>query len=322
MGVAGDGAVPEGFGLAAVTDDIAELVDLDLTVGVPFARGGGAVQAQELDQLQTIIADLDRLKAFLAGVELAFPVILVDLAHDPVAEELVHSNAPAAEQVLVNLLGVELCIVRDDHIIQNRLQIAQLDFHGGAVILFDETPDLVLAGNVDVIDNDLLHIAVQLRDGLVDDAVHGDLIQQLGGRIHQIRHIDRHHAEPAVGDRALPEGIQRVLILQARNEGFDLVHGLYRIAEKLNAVLDLQHVKSRTVSFQPVAGGLDGVEADVAVDEMPTQLGSDCRRYATAAEEVRNKHTGIGGCFDDAFKESFGFLCAIVYSFCCSTSDV
>ena len=98
MGVAGDGAVPEGFGLAAVTDDIAELVDLDLAVGVPFARGGGAVQAQEFDQFQALVADFDGLEALLAGVELAFPVILFNLAHDPVAEELVHSDAPAAEQ--------------------------------------------------------------------------------------------------------------------------------------------------------------------------------------------------------------------------------
>ena len=103
FGVAGDGAVPEGFGLAAVLGDVAKLVDLDLAVGVPFARSGGAVQAQKFDQLQPLVTDLDRLEALLAGVELAFPVILLDFAYDPVAEKLVHGDAPAAEHVYVNL---------------------------------------------------------------------------------------------------------------------------------------------------------------------------------------------------------------------------
>ena len=54
-----DGAVPEGFGFLAIANDIAQLVDFDLAVGVPFAFGGGAVQTQEFDQFQTILADLD-----------------------------------------------------------------------------------------------------------------------------------------------------------------------------------------------------------------------------------------------------------------------
>ena len=98
FGVAGDGAVPEGLGLAAVADDIARLVDLDLAVRVPFARSGGAVQAEKFDQLQPLVTDRDRLEVLLAGIALAFPVILFNLAHNPVAEELVHRDAPAAEQ--------------------------------------------------------------------------------------------------------------------------------------------------------------------------------------------------------------------------------
>ena len=80
----------------------------------------------------------------------------------------------------MHLLGVELGVVPDDHIVQYRFQIAQLDLHRSAVVLPDEAPDLVLAGNVDVIDNDLFHIVVQLRDSLMNDAVHRDFIQQLG----------------------------------------------------------------------------------------------------------------------------------------------
>ena len=164
---------------------------------------------------------------------------------------------------------MELRIVSDDDVVQDRLQIPQLDLHGGAVVLVDELSDLLFAGDVDIVDDDLLHAAVQFRDGLVEDAVHGDHIQQLGGGVHQIRHIDRHHAELAVRDRALPEGVQRVLIPQAGNEGFDLVHGLHRVTEELNAVPDLQHIKGCTVRLEAVACDLDGIEANVAVDKAP-----------------------------------------------------
>ena len=48
-------------------DNIAQLVDFDLTVRMPLAFGGGTVYAQVLDQLQTLLADLTtRLKGFFA----------------------------------------------------------------------------------------------------------------------------------------------------------------------------------------------------------------------------------------------------------------
>ena len=95
----------------------------------------------------------------------------------------------------------------------------------------------------------------------MDDAVHGHHIQQLGGAVLQVRYIDRDGAQPAVGDGTLPEGVQGVLVFQAGDQGFDLVHGLDRVAVELDAVLDLQHLKPSAVRLQPVPGSLDGVEA-------------------------------------------------------------
>lgn len=66
--VADDGTAPEGFGLVAVLRDIAELIDFDLAVGVPFARGGCTVQAQVLDQFQPLVADFDVLVALFADI--------------------------------------------------------------------------------------------------------------------------------------------------------------------------------------------------------------------------------------------------------------
>ena len=65
--LAADRTVPEVLGFLAVLDDKAVLVDLDLTVGVPLALGGGAVQTQVLDQLQAGVADLDGLEGLLGG---------------------------------------------------------------------------------------------------------------------------------------------------------------------------------------------------------------------------------------------------------------
>ena len=60
-----DRAVPELFGFLAVADDIAQLVDFDFAVRMPFALGAGAIQAKEFNQLQTFFADFNGLEGFL-----------------------------------------------------------------------------------------------------------------------------------------------------------------------------------------------------------------------------------------------------------------
>ena len=122
----------------------------------------------------------------------------------------------------------------------------------------------------------------------MDDAVHGYHIQQLGGTVHQVGNIDRDGAQPAVSNDPLPEGVQGVLVFQARDQRFDLVHGLDWVAVELDAVLDLQHLKLGAVRFQPIPGSLDGIEADVAVNEPAAQFSGHRRRDAAAAEEVGN----------------------------------
>ena len=82
-----------------VADDIAQLVNFDLAVGVPFAFGGGAVQTQEFDQFQTVLADLDGLECLL-GVEHGLLVVLHDLAQHTVADEAVDGDGVAGEQAL------------------------------------------------------------------------------------------------------------------------------------------------------------------------------------------------------------------------------
>ena len=190
--------------------------------------------------------------------------------------------------------------VADDHAVQHRFQIPQLDLHIGAVVLGDELADLLLTGDVDVVDDDLLDAAVQVGDGLVDDAVHGHHIQQLGGAVHQVGDIDRDGAQFAVGDSTLPERVQGVLVFQARDQGFDLVHGLDRVAVELDAVLDLQHLKLGAVRLQSIPGGLDGVEADVAVNKPAAQFSGHRRRDTAAAEEVGDQHPLVGRCIDNS----------------------
>ena len=104
-------------------------------------------------------------------------------------------------------------IVADHHIVKNCFQIPQLDFHRGTVVVRNKLADLLLACDVDIVDNYLFHRRVQIGDSLVDDAVHQHHIQQFGGAVYQVGDIDRHRAQPAVGDGPLPEGVQGVLIL-------------------------------------------------------------------------------------------------------------
>ena len=59
--IGADFAVPELLGFGAVEDDVAVLIDFDFSIGVPLALGSGAIEAEELDQLEALLADLDGL---------------------------------------------------------------------------------------------------------------------------------------------------------------------------------------------------------------------------------------------------------------------
>ena len=107
---------------------------------------------------------------------------------------------------------MKLRMVADHHIVQNGFQIPQLNFYGSAVIVLDKLPDFFLAGDVDVVDNDLFNLSVQVWNRLMDDTVHQHHIQQFGGAVHEIRNINRNCTQFTVGDGPLPKGIQGILV--------------------------------------------------------------------------------------------------------------
>jgi hypothetical protein len=59
---------------------------------------------------------------------------------------------------------------------------------------------------------------------------------------------------------------------------------------------------------QPLAGGVNGELAEVADDPLAAEFFRHRRRGARATEEVGDQVAFVGGCFDDAFEQSFGFL--------------
>ena len=61
-------------------------------------------------------------------------------------------------------------------------------------------------------------------------------------------------------------------------------------------------------SNHPLAGSMDGELAEVCSNPHASQFFGNGGSRARAAEEVGDKVTFVGGCFDDAFKECFRFL--------------
>ena len=180
---------------------------------MPRAISGGAVKAQILDQFQPLLADFNGLEGLLGrGVHAGFVVELRDLLQHAVTDKAVDYHLPAAEEVIMDFRAMERCLVPNDHIVQHRFQVAQFNLHGGTVVRGDKAANFVLVGDVDVIHDDLFHTTIQVRDGLMENAVHQHHIQQLGATVHQVRHIDRNHAQLAVRDGSLPEGVQIVLV--------------------------------------------------------------------------------------------------------------
>lgn len=163
--VGADFAFPELLGFGVVEDDIAVFIDFDFGVGVPLALGGGAIEAEELDQLEALLADLNGLIGlFRGGVQGGSAVELVDFAEDAVAGEAVDGDGPAAEEIVVGFLHMEGGIIADDHIVQDGLEVAQFDLYRGAVIVLDKLADFRFVGNVDIIDDHLFDGAVQVGD--------------------------------------------------------------------------------------------------------------------------------------------------------------
>ena len=101
----------------------------------------------------------------------------------------------------------------------------------------------------------------------MDDAVDKDCIQELGGAVHQVGNIDRYGSQLAVRDCSCPKGAQAFFTMEARNQGLDFIHGLYRVAVQLNTVFDFQDIEFRPVALQPVPNRLNGIDADIAMDE-------------------------------------------------------
>ena len=65
---------------------------------------------------------------------------------------------------------------------------------------------------------------------------------------------------------------------------------------------------------QPLAGGVDGELAQVGDDPLAAQFFGHGGRGAGAAEEVGDEVAFVGGGFDDAFEQGFGFLGGVVES--------
>ena len=142
------------------------------------------------------------------------------------------------------------------------------------------------------------------------------LVKHAAGRIEQIGQRHRHravagkNASPVVGQR-----LRGLCMGQARNQAFELGHGLLRVAKQLHAVLHAQHVKTCPGCGQTVAGGLDAVDANVGMDKAPPQIVCHLGRNSAAAEEICHHHAGVGGSLDDAFEQGFGLLRGVIYAF-------
>ena len=129
-----DTTVPKLFSFIAVDDNKAVFVDLDLAIGMPLAIGCGAVNTQELDELQAVLADFNRfIRLLCRRVEKCLLIELVNFRKNSVADEFVNRYSISTEKILVVFFGVELCIITDNNIIKNSLEITEFDFNVGTV---------------------------------------------------------------------------------------------------------------------------------------------------------------------------------------------
>ena len=163
----GDAAIPEGLGFGAVLDDIAQLVDLDLGIGMPGTGGRRAIQAEIFDQLQALVADVDGLIGLLGSVLGCREIEILDLLHHPIAEEMVDHHGIPAEQRVRGRLNVIFHFVPEDHVVQQWLQVTQVDLHKGAVILIDKPLDCLFIRYVDIIHDHLFDPGGQIGDRLM-----------------------------------------------------------------------------------------------------------------------------------------------------------
>ena len=66
---------------------------------------------------------------------------------------------------------------------------------------------------------------------------------------------------------------------------------------------------------QPLARRLDGEAPEIRRNPAPAQLLGHCGGRARAAETVKHKIAFVGGGFDDALEQGFGFLSGIAKQF-------
>lgn len=106
------------MGFIAIDDDITIFINLDFTIGVPFALDRGAVNRQKLNQFQAIFTDFNGFEV-LFGIEDVFVIEFKDFTLNTITCEFINSNRPSAEKIFVSFFGVELGIVLDYDIIKN-----------------------------------------------------------------------------------------------------------------------------------------------------------------------------------------------------------
>lgn len=161
--IGSNAAIPKLLGFHAVTNNVSELVNLDLAIRVPIALGRGTVYANKLNKLQSVIADNDRLVRLLFGrIERGFLVELGDFGHYTVTDKFINGDCISTEQGVGVFFATEFNVISDDNIIKNCFQIAEFDFNSRAIVLSDEFAKFRFIGNVNVIHDNLFDVMIQV----------------------------------------------------------------------------------------------------------------------------------------------------------------
>ena len=104
---------------------------------------------------------------------------LLNFGKNTVAHKSINEYSPAVKQHIVCFLGVQFDMISDNNIVQYGFQITQLDFNHCAVVFLDKFLNFRFIGDVYVIDDYFFDATVQVRNRLMNNAVHRDLIKQL-----------------------------------------------------------------------------------------------------------------------------------------------
>ena len=103
------------------------------------------------------------------GVHPGFLIKFGALLQHTVADKGIYHQGIAIEKVTIPLLDMEFGVIANDYIIQKDFQITQLNLHGDTVVLVNEFANLLLAGDVDMVDDNFFDASIQVGDSLMDD---------------------------------------------------------------------------------------------------------------------------------------------------------